>query len=76
MKLKYTLKRKAILNFENYMEAIRSCDEGCEGMKAIITEAGKIEFGIPGYLICWLLSRFVSRKITNKYVEYNFYLIL
>lgn len=76
MKLKYTLNRKKILNNKDLMEMIQACDKGCKGMKGAIVELGKIQHGLLGYLFYWILTRFTTRKITDEYVEYNFYLLL
>lgn len=60
-------------NLKTREEAIKSCDEGAKAMVDMIKIVGESTGG--GKAMIWLLSHCYRRKLTDDYIEYDFYLL-
>lgn len=55
-------------------DTIKACDDGAKGMQELLVITAR-EVSPKLRWIVWLLTRFYSRKITDRAIEYDFYLI-
>ena len=70
MILKYSFSK----GYKPTKEKIKLCDEGFIGMQNCLIEVAKTlnPLFVP---FMWILTRFYIRRITNKSISYNLYLL-
>ena len=56
-------------------EMIKSCDDGVKGFQSLIVETTRMTMTWRMTAIIWILTRFYKRTITDKSIEYEFYLL-
>jgi hypothetical protein len=56
-------------------KTIKACDEGRKGMQDVLVETARVLKGKRLTLLVWFLTRFFRRRITDEYIEYEFYLL-
>jgi len=56
-------------------ETIKVCDAGRKGMQHLLVLIAGIFDGGRVKLLIWILARFFKRRVTDRYIEYEFYLL-
>lgn len=56
-------------------EMIKACDDGAKGFQDLLVTTTRLTIGWKLVPLVWLLSRFYKRTVTEKSIEYNFYLL-
>lgn len=67
MKITYSLSKISA-------DTVRTCDEARRAFQRMLVTVARTQGMLPQAIV-WVVSRFYTRKVTGREIEYDFYLI-